>query len=78
MLAMTDRSRKPRKPSGARKPPKRTGVPLHIYIDPALRDALNKLCDKTRRLLTTEVVIALENHLQAAELWPPPEGPQEK
>lgn len=53
-------------------PPNRTGKSLHVYIDPALRDAMELLVRQSRRSLTTEVEIALENHLSAAGLWPPP------
>jgi hypothetical protein len=67
---------KPRKPSpppddGPRRP-KRTGVPLHIYVPPELRAAMDALAERNRRLLTTEVIMALEAHLAAAGLWPPP------
>jgi hypothetical protein len=50
---------------------KRTGVSLHVYIGPALREAMDKLIERDRRSLTTEVEMALENHLKEKGLWPP-------
>lgn len=55
------------------KRPKRTGVPLHIYLPPELRAAIDALAEDNRRLLTVEVIMALENHLKAAGRWPPPQ-----
>jgi hypothetical protein len=63
---MAKRQPKPegeRVPEAATKKPNRTGVPLHIWIPPTLREALERLAAKRRRPLTTEVVIALEKHL---------------
>lgn len=53
------------------KKPNRKGVPLHIWLDAQLRAAIDALAETNRRPLTTEVSIALENHLKAAGLWPP-------
>lgn len=50
--------------------PVRTGVPLHIYIPPALRDAIDSCAESNRRKLTQEVIIALEEHLKKAGRWP--------
>lgn len=68
---------KKKKPeSGAKRPkPTRTGVPLHVWLDPALRQAIDCLAAQTRRSLTTEVTMALESHLKAAGLWPPADSP---
>ena len=60
-----------RRPKSDRPKPVRTGVSLHVYIDPTLRDAMDGLVSRTRRSLTTEVEIAIENHLKAEGLWPP-------
>lgn len=72
MLRMA--KKKPTAPPGAT-PPKsnRTGKPLHVWLDPRLRDAIDRLADRTRRSLTTEVTMALEKHLAEAGLWPFPE-----
>ena len=64
--------RKPRKDAGRR--PQRTGVPLNVWLPRGLREALDVLLVRTRRSLTTEVVIALEKHLEEAGLWPPAGG----
>lgn len=56
---------------GRKNGPKRTGVPLHIYIPPELRQAIDDCADANRRKLTQEVVIALEEHLKRQGLWPP-------
>ena len=53
--------------------PNRTGVPLHIYISPELRQAIDSCADENRRKLTQEVVIALEEHLKRQGRWPPAE-----
>ncbi len=46
---------------------------VNYRLPPALLDALDKLIEQTRRTATAEVEIALEAHLKAAGLWPPPE-----
>jgi hypothetical protein len=51
---------------------KRKGKNLNIWIEGVLREAIGQLADRNRRPLTEEVSIALENHLSAAGLWPPP------
>lgn len=72
MVVMTPpRPRGDRSADESAKKPKRRGVPLHIWIEPALKDAIDRLSDQNRRPLTTEVVIALEKHLKEAGLWPP-------
>jgi predicted DNA-binding protein len=58
------------KKKNGKKKPARSGKPLHVWIPAELRDALDALSEKTRRHLTSEVVIALENHLAANGLWP--------
>lgn len=55
------------------KTPNRTGKSLHVYLEPALRDAIDKATKHTRHSLTTEVEIALEKHLKELGFWPPPE-----
>ena len=66
------RSTQPTPSSGGKKRPNRSSVPLHVGIPPELRAALDLLIEKTRRPLTTEVVIALENHCRAEGCWPLP------
>jgi hypothetical protein len=57
---------------GSEKPKvNRSGVSLHVYIDPTLRKAVNNLLEKTRRSLTSEVEIALEKRLTEEGMWPP-------
>ncbi len=56
------------------KPQNRNGKPLHVWLEPKLRDAIDALAAKTRRSLTTEVTMALEKHLAEAGLWPVAEG----
>jgi hypothetical protein len=58
---------------GAKRPqPNRTGTALHVWVDPALRHAMDELVSRTRRSLTVEISMALEAHLAQAGLWPPP------
>jgi hypothetical protein len=65
-----------RKPMAAavaddKKPVNRTGVSLHVYIEPALREALDRLVDREERGLTAEVSRALRVYLAQQGLWPP-------
>lgn len=54
------------------KQPNRHKFPLWgVRINPAYRRQMKKLAEQTRRTVTEELKIALENHLKAAELWPP-------
>lgn len=63
---------KKKPPPPPRQPTTRAGKTLFVYVEGALRDALDALCEQTRRSLTAEVSLALEAHLRAAGLWPPP------
>jgi hypothetical protein len=62
-------------PETAPKRSKRAGAPLHVYLDPRLRAAIERLAAKHRRTLTVEVSIALEEHCAKANEWPPPDSP---
>jgi hypothetical protein len=53
----------------------RTGLPLHVYLPPALRRAFEDLATANRRTLTEEVAIALEERLEKFGKWPPPAAP---
>lgn len=53
----------------AKKNPKRTGKPLHVWLDPALRDAVETARKRNRRKLKDEVSIALEDYLRRMGLW---------
>jgi hypothetical protein len=64
---------RPKKTDSDPKKPNRSGVPLNVNIPPALRAALDKLTERTRRTITAEVEIALEFHCGKEGLWPPPE-----
>ncbi len=58
---------------GKKKPkPVRVGKPLHVWIDAALRDAVETARRRNRRNLREEVSIALEQYLGQIGLWPPP------
>lgn len=76
-LMAEPKKKKGKNGSPRRKPPQRTGKPLHVWLDPPLRDALDTLLTQTRRSLTTEVSIALEEHLKKAGLWPPAQTGEE-
>jgi hypothetical protein len=58
-----------------RKKPTRTGVSLHVYVEPALREAIEAAAKSHRRSLTGEVSLALEAHLRSLGLWPPADPP---
>lgn len=64
--------KKPGRPTaGGRKP----AYVLHCRIEPVLGKALERYIDATRPTptLTSAVELALEQLLQAAGFWPPPE-----
>ncbi len=66
-----------RKPDPDKKRPNRTGRTLGLVINPDLRVALELAIKRTRRTLTAEVEVALEEHLKTMGLWPLPPGGQE-
>lgn len=59
------------RPSGKPTRPRR-GKVLNVEIDPALRAALDNLCEKSRRDIKVEVSVALEEYLGKLGYWPPP------
>lgn len=54
----------------------RTGVPLMVYLPPEVRDALGRAVAASRRSLTTEVIICLEQYLTGLGFWPLPPADQ--
>lgn len=54
--------------------PKRSGVPLHIYVPAAIRQAIDQCAEANRRKLTQEVLIALEEHLKKQGRMPGKQG----
>jgi hypothetical protein len=77
MLDMAERKGKGRPRKDGRKPSKknapRSGKPLNVWIGAPLRDALDAMIAKSRRSLTSEVSIALEEYLAKQGFWPPPD-----
>lgn len=76
MLRMA--KRKPGKPASQREgqdrpASSRSGKTLFVYLDPAIRDALDALVEREDRSLTKEVERALKAHLEKHGLWPPKE-----
>lgn len=65
--------------STPKKPKKRhrSGKPLNVWIDAALRDALDLAVVRTRPRSTLKNVVeaAVEDYLTAQGLWPPPSQP---
>jgi hypothetical protein len=61
-----------KKPKRGRPPGRQTTVVIQARVSPALGDALDQLAAQTRRSKNTEMVLALEEHLKKAGLWPPP------
>lgn len=55
-----------------KKPQTRKGKPLGVWIDSALRDAIEAARKRNRRTLREEVSLALEEYLQRLGAWPPP------
>ena len=45
-----------------------------VRLPEVFRSQLQLLCAQTRRTMTTEIQIALEEHLAKSGLWPPQES----
>jgi hypothetical protein len=73
MALMPPRKPKPPGKKTVKPTPNRSGVPLHIYIPPAIRQAMDDCATANRRKLTQEVLIALEEHLKRQNRMPPEE-----
>ena len=58
----------------------RTGVPVQIYLDPALRDRIQAIADTNGRAFAVEVRRALERYAAAPDrvVAPEPEPPPPK
>lgn len=54
-----------------KKPTSRKGKPLGVWIDTALRDAIEAARKRNRRTLREEVSLALEQYLERLGVWPP-------
>lgn len=61
-----------KKPDEKPKRPNRSGVPLHIYIPPALDGIISAGAKRRRRKITQEVIVAIEEHYR--RLGELPEG----
>lgn len=70
MSIMTERKKKADSAGKGKRKPKRKGKPLHVWLEPALRDAIDESADLHRRKITEEVSIALEKYLETLGLWP--------
>jgi hypothetical protein len=46
--------------------------PVQLRLHPALREQLERLCDRNLSTLTAEVTTALRKHLESEGFWPPP------
>ncbi len=65
-------------PASGRKKPNRSSVSLHVYINPALRVALDAAVEgspRPRASITEHVEVALERYLEGIGFWPPPAPP---
>jgi predicted transcriptional regulator len=58
------------KPEEKRAKPNRQGKPLNVWLDDDLRNALDEMVKRSRRSITAEVSIALEEYLAKQGLWP--------
>lgn len=59
--------------STEKKKPNRSGVPLHVWIDPAIAEALQSYLEATEPKVfkTAAVESALKDFLRAKGCWPP-------
>jgi len=74
MLAMAKAPKKPDKELPPRKP-KRLGVPLNVWINPLIRDAITVAVQRSRPRTSVKYIVevALEEWLKTQGLWPPPD-----
>ena len=68
MLVMSEPVKKKR---GRKGKPNRNGRSIQVWLPHSLYDALDAQLAESRRSITAEVTIALENHLKQSGLWPP-------
>ncbi len=70
MPTMTDRKKK--KDGEEKKPAKRSGVPLHVWIDPELAEALREYLESSEPSVfkTAAVESALREFLRGKGHWP--------
>lgn len=52
------------------KPENKSRVPLFVEIEPALKTAIEAMAAKSRRTLTAEVTLILEQAAESNGLWP--------
>ena len=57
---------------------RKPSVSIQLRVPPELADQLEKLAARTRRTRNQEAILALEAHLEAADLWPPPARPKQE
>jgi hypothetical protein len=58
-----------KKPKRGRPKGRQTTVVVQARVSPEMHAALEKLAERNRRTKNTEMIIALEKHLQEAGLW---------
>lgn len=75
MPVMAKQKPKPKTPTTNDAKPNRAGVPITVYIDPALRDSLNHYLAVTEPAptITAIVSVALRRFLQNAGSYPVPD-----
>jgi hypothetical protein len=74
MGSMSPSKKNPGSRSGNGKQPRRRGDSLHVWIDPAIRQALTAYVEQTEpeTSATAVVELALRRYLQSVGFWPPP------
>lgn len=70
MLGMAKKTPKRGRPKGSE-----PRLPIQVRVPKKLFDALETLCERTRRTKNIELVLALEAWLAKENLWPPPPTP---
>jgi hypothetical protein len=60
-----------------KRPKKRRGVPLHVYVDPDIRDVLDAVVDESEPHTSQKAVVelALRRYFASIGRWPPPSPP---
>lgn len=61
----------------ADKKPRRTGVPLQVYVPHRYKELLERMAARGRRPVTSELLLALEMYFKAAGEWPLPDAPDD-
>jgi hypothetical protein len=57
-----------------KRPKKRRGVPLHVYVDPDIRETLDRIVQRSEPHTSQKAIVelALRRYFASVGEWPPP------